>query len=100
MEGCSQAAPAGCAFALTAVLADTHDSRELVCVCPDEKLPEALKAVLGRYAPELTALKKSPATEDALRRAAPYTADMLPKDGKAAYYICQGGSCSLPVTDI
>ena len=72
-------------------------SRELVCVTPEETLPEALKAVLLRYAPELTVLVKTPANAAALAAAAPYTADMQPKDGKPAYYVCTGGSCALPV---
>ena len=88
--------PAGCCYALTAMLTD-GTSRELVCVPPDETLPETLKAVLSRYAPELTVLVKTPANTAALSAAAPYTADMQPKDGKPAYYVCTGGSCALPV---
>ncbi len=49
--------PAGCCYALTAMLT-SGASRELVCVTPEETLPEALKAVLSRYAPELTVLVK------------------------------------------
>ena len=30
-------------------------------------------------------------------RAMPTNADMQPKDGKPAYYVCTGGSCALPV---
>ncbi len=53
--------PAGCPrYALTAMLT-SGASRELVCVTPEETLPEALKAVLLRYAPELTVLVKTPA---------------------------------------
>ena len=88
--------PAGCCYALTAVLA-SGASRELVCVTPDETLPETLKAVLSRYAPELTVLVKTPGNAEALKAAAPYTADMQPKDGKPAYYVCTGGSCAMPV---
>ena len=64
---------------------------------PDETLPETLKAVLSRYAPELTVLVKTPENAEALKSAAPYTADMQPKDGRPAYYVCTGGSCALPV---
>ena len=42
-------------------------------------------------------LVKTPAKAAALEAAAPYTADMQPKDGKPAYYVCTGGSCALPV---
>ena len=88
--------PAGCCYALTAMLT-SGASRELVCVTPEETLPEALKAVLLRYAPELTVLVKTPENAEALKSAAPYTADMQPKDGRPAYYVCTGGSCALPV---
>ena len=56
--------------------------------------------VMGRYAPELTVLVKTPDNAGALAEAAPFTAGMQPQNGKAAYYICSGGTCSLPVTEI
>ena len=92
--------PAGCCYALTAVGAMTDDTRELVCALPDGRLPEALMTVMGRYAPELTVLVKTPDNAGALAEAAPFTAGMQPQNGKAAYYICSGGTCSLPVTEI
>ena len=63
----------------------------------DEKLPEELKAVLSRWAPELSVLLKTPANAAKLSAIAPFTGDMQPQNGKAAYYICKDGSCSLPV---
>ena len=36
----------------------------------------------------------------ALAEAAPFTADYAPLDGKAAYYVCTGGVCKLPVTEL
>ena len=88
--------PAGCAFGLCALLDYAYPTRELVCAAPDEELPEALRAVLGRYAPELCVLLKTPARETELALAAPFTAAFEPKDGKAAFYVCAGGVCSLP----
>ncbi len=90
--------PAGAAFAMTAMHLYDTGSREMVCACPDESLPETLKAVLSRWAPELTVLVKSPENAARLAAVAPFTKDMQPQQGKAAYYICKDGSCSMPVT--
>ena len=60
---------------------------------PEETLPETLKAVISRYAPELTVLVKTPASR-CRARGCRATADMQPKDGKPAYYVCTGGSCA------
>ena len=90
--------PAGAAFAMTELkLREEGGSQEMVCVLCDEKQPEALKAVLSRWAPELCVLVKSPAAAEKLSAIAPFTADMQAVDNKAAYYICKDGSCSLPI---
>ena len=92
--------PAGCAFGYLAMLRYVYGGRELVCALPAGELPESFKAVLGRYAPELTVLVKDPENGDLLSQLAPFTADMQPQKGKAACYICQNGACSLPVTEL
>ena len=92
--------PAGCAFGYLAMLRYVYGGRELVCALPSGELPESFKAVLGRYAPELTVLVKDPENGELLSRLAPFTADMQPQKGKAACYICQNGACSLPVTEL
>ncbi len=92
--------PAGCAFGYLAMLRYVYGGRELVCALPSGELPESFKAVLGRYAPELTVLVKDPENGDLLSQLAPFTADMQPQKGKAACYICQNGACSLPVTEL
>ena len=92
--------PAGCAFGYLAMLRYVYGGRELVCVLPSGELPESFKAVLGRYAPELTVLVKDPENGELLSQLAPFTADMQPQKGKAACYICQNGACSLPVTEL
>lgn len=96
---CSQV-PAGCAFALLPVMREVYGGRELVCALNSKDLPETLKTVLGRYAPELTVLIKRPENSALLAELAPFTADMQPQQGSPAYYICQNGSCSLPVTEL
>ena len=98
--GACSAAPAGCAFGYLPMMEEVYGKRELVFALADEKLPETLEAVLGHYAPELTVLKKSPANAALLAELAPFSEGMEPQNGKAAYYICQNGSCSLPVTEL
>ena len=92
--------PAGCAFSLLPVMREVYGGRELVCALNSKDLPETLKTVLGRYAPELTVLIKSPEDAAILKELAPFTADMHPQQGRPAYYVCQNGSCSLPVTEL
>lgn len=91
--------PAGCAFGLLALLSEVYGTREIVCALPDECLPDSAKAILARYAPELAFLVKTPANAEALAAIAPFTADMDAQGGRAAYYACSGGSCSLPVVE-
>ena len=92
--------PAAATFGLCAVLDAVTPTQELVCAAPDEAVPEALRAVERKYAPELELLLKTPARAAALAEAAPFTADYAPKDGKAAFYLCRGGACQLPVTEL
>lgn len=98
--GACQETPAGCAFGYLPMMEAVYGSRELVFALTDENLPEALEAVLTRYAPELTVLKKSPANAEVLAKLAPFTEKMEPKNGKSACYICQNGICSLPVMEL
>ena len=98
--GACGAAPAGCAFGYLPMMEAVYGSRELVFALADEKHPDELEAVLGHYAPELTVLKKSPANAALLAELAPFTEGMEPQNGKAAYYICKDGACSLPVTEL
>ena len=90
--------PAGAAFAMMAFTLRQEGSREMVCALVDEKLTDELKAVLSRWAPELSLIIKTPANGARLAAIAPFTADMQPGNGKAAYYICKDGTCSLPVS--
>lgn len=92
--------PAGSCAGLTAMLCDVFPGRELVAALPGETIPAALARVRGRYAPELTLLVKTPSNAAALSDAAAYTAAFEPKDGRPCYYICTGGTCQLPVTEI
>jgi uncharacterized protein YyaL (SSP411 family) len=72
--------------------------RETVAVLPDEFFPDALKMILRKWSPEMSVLVKTPACAEALAAAAPFTAPMIAKDGKATYYVCTDGGCALPVS--
>ena len=86
-------APAGCAFALTALMGAVYPTREILCAAPDETEPELLRAVTARYAPELTVLLKTPSRAAALAEVAPFTVSAAAKDGRAGFYVCENGAC-------
>ena len=86
-------APAGCAFALTALMGAVYPTREILCAAPDETVPELLHTVTARYAPELTVLLKTPARAAALAQVAPFTASAETDGGKARFYVCGSGAC-------
>lgn len=89
----AKGAPAGCAFALCALMSAEFPTREILCAAPDETVPELLRAVTARYSPELTVLLKTPARTAALAEAAPFTRDAAPNGDKAKFYICENGRC-------
>ena len=99
LAGLSADYPASRCTAMRALLLREHGTRETVCVSPTETVPDGLKTILGRYAPELTILLKTPARAAALDTVAPFTRDMTAINGKPTYYVCQDGHCSLPVTE-
>ena len=98
MAGCGAEQPAGIAAALCAMMETVYPTREIVCAAPDEEEPAMLSAVRAKYSPELEILLKTPASADALAAVASFTFGCAPKDGKAQFYICEGGHCGLPVT--
>ena len=91
--------PASCCYAMSALALRNHGTKETVAALPDESFPPSLRTILERWSPELTVLVKTPARAGALTAAAPFTADMGVRDGKATYYVCTGGACARPVTD-
>ena len=99
MAGYGAEQPAGMAFALCAMMELIYPTKELVCAAADEEEPAMLAAVRAKYAPELEVLLKTPSSAETLAAAAPFTADCAPRGGKAQFYICTGGQCSLPVTE-
>ena len=92
--GFSRRYPAGSPFALCAALSDVYPTSELLCVSPDETVPELLSAVKARYAPELSVLMKSPERAEKLSEAAAFTEGALCRDGKPCFYVCSNGVCT------
>ena len=93
------ACPAGRCFGMLLLLLRRHGTKEIVCVLPDGRLPASFETVRARWAPEASVLLKTPVNAAALAEIAPFTAAMEPKDGKATWYVCEGGVCGLPVTE-
>lgn len=88
--------PAGCPFALSALMSLVYPTRELVCV--SDAAPELLDTVTEKYAPELTVLLKTPEQAEKLAAFAPFTREMKMQSGKATFYVCSGGTCAAPFT--
>jgi hypothetical protein len=60
-----------------------------------------LAALRKQFDPGLTVMLRHDGKKgEQLAGMAPFVKDMGPVDGKAAAYVCTGGSCRRPVTDI
>ena len=90
--------PAARCGALTALMDAEGSARELVLVLPTEEVPDRLRVVIESWQPGLSILMKTPARAALLAEAAPFTAAMEAKDGRASVYVCENGACGLPVT--
>ncbi len=91
-------APMAGAFGLLGLMGMTCPSRELVCAAAGEEPPALLAGAAARFDPQLSILLKRPG-DRLLARFAPFTAACAPRDGKAAFYVCQNGACALPFTE-
>ncbi len=89
--GYAQNAPAGCAFALCALLCAVYPTQELLCAAADDSIPEILKTVTARYSPELSVLLKTPSRAAALSSVAPSVESAAPIDAKPTFFILQNG---------
>lgn len=96
MAGSGETQTSGICFALCAMLEQLYPTKELVCAAPDEEEPAMLTAVRAKYAPELEILLKTPSVAERLAELAPFTRDCTAKDGRAQFYLCEDGRCSLP----
>lgn len=91
-------APMAGAFGLLGLMGQTYPTKELVCAAAGEERPGMLERITARFDPQLSVLLKRPGDE-ALARFAPFTAACGPVGEKAAFYVCENGACSLPVTE-
>jgi uncharacterized protein len=94
--------PVACGWFLCALERATGPSQEIVIVgdpgAADTEL--LIAAIRSRYLPGSTVLFRSaPAPSPLLSSLAPFTRDMIRRDGKATAYVCSGHACSAPVTD-
>ena len=78
-----------------ALLAAAHTQRRVLCVTSGEETPAALRALTGRYAPDLTVFVKTPSNADALAAAAAWTAS-FPIGEKALLYPFTDGVLGAP----
>ena len=89
--------PAGCCAGLSALLFTDKGAREIALVLPTEEVPEQARAVMDAWQPDLSVLLKTPSRAALLAEAAPFTAAMEAKDDRPSAYVCENGTCSLPV---
>jgi uncharacterized protein YyaL (SSP411 family) len=95
--------PAAYAWFLCAIDWAAGHSQEIV-IAGDTGAPDTermIAAVRSRYLPNCTVLFRStsePAT--ALVTLAPFTKDLVRKEGKATAYVCSAHTCSIPITDM
>ncbi len=94
--------PAAHCWFLCAIDRATGNSQEIV-IAGDAGAPDTdrmIAAVRARYLPGSTLLFRSTSEpETALVTLAPFTKDLVKRDGKATAYLCSGHACSMPVTD-
>ncbi len=94
--------PAAFGWFLCAIDRATADSQEIV-IAGDTGAPDTermIAAVRSGYHPARTVLFRStsePGT--ALLTLAPFTQDLVKREGKATAYLCTGNACSVPITD-
>ena len=91
--------PASAPFGLCAALDEEGETKELLCAAPDGEVPAMLRDMDRKYMPGLQLLLKTPSRAGALAEAAPFTAAVAAPKDKAVYYLCEDGSCRLPVSD-
>ncbi|MFR9132943.1 thioredoxin domain-containing protein [Frisingicoccus sp.] len=90
--------PVGYSFALMALTMAFYPHRELVCAVK-ERIPEELKQYVSQYgADDISVLVKTEKNEEELLKYAPFTAEYPVPETEPAYYLCENGTCKMPVT--
>ena len=90
-------APMAGAYGLLGLMGQLYGTKELVCVLAEGESP-TLQRIAERFDPRLSLLVKREGDEG-LAAFAPFTAAYGPADGKNSFYLCENGSCSLPITE-
>ena len=89
--------PPGYSFALLALFMVLYPHKELVCTTAG-KVPEELKQYLKQYSSdEISVLVKTEKNKEALSKCAPFTKEYPVIKEKAAYYLCENGTCGMSV---
>ena len=97
LAGAAQDYPAGCCFALLAVMEELYPRQELVYV--SGKTPPRWLAGVGEDY-RLAVLAKTPENERALANLSPHSAGYpVPKDGER-FYLCREGACLPPAESL
>lgn len=86
--------PPGFAFSLLAVQEALMPSKELVCVAAGTQVPVELGMVSDQ---NMVILLKNEENQRQLQEVAPFTADYQIPESGAQFYLCQNGSCQMPV---
>ena len=97
MKSVSGEYPAARCGGMTALMLAEGNAREIVFVLPTESFPDQMRVILEKRQPNLSLLVKTPARAELLTQAAEFTAAMEAKDGKPSVYVCENGTCGLPV---
>ena len=90
-------APMAGAYGLLGLMGQLYPTKELVAALAGEE-SRMLSSIESRFDPQIAILVKKPG-DGKLAAFAPFTEPYGPIDGKNAFYLCENGACSLPVTE-
>ena len=92
--------PGSSCLGVLAIMDALYPHRGLVCVT-NEELAEDLRCYLKEYtAYDLQILVKTAQNAAVLAECAHFTGDYLVPEQGTMYYLCEGGMCKAPVTDM
>ncbi|MDO5293932.1 MAG: thioredoxin domain-containing protein [bacterium] len=93
--------PSAYTFALSAMMIDLLEGKEVVCVLRDELDLDELQQLLMKYfIPNTVVIPIESHTEDGLKLVAPYIGDYKRSAEESQFYVCENGSCQAPFSGI
>lgn len=93
--------PHGSSFALMAEMLELYPGTEVVACIENQNDLEGFKQILNKsFSPNRNVLVISNEWADEIHVAAEFTKSYTPLEGRSAYYVCRGKSCSRPITDL